>query len=204
MRLSLTIIKFNTIVILICQIILFNFNLYSQEHNKYSLGVGIDYIALDLPDDLVFSPNINGGLGLHPKWFVTSALGIIHHIHNDHHFPSVPNSRKRITIDLSLKYMPFRIGLFFLNLGAGLSPWHINDHTTQQLRIHTDTISNQIIVDKYYLLHTKTWKVGYNIFSELGVRILKDINLLSQFKVINHGKYGFHSVLGIKLVFCFK
>jgi hypothetical protein len=168
---------------------------FAQNASK-KIGLGLNYVSLDLPDDLVYRPVFVFEKEFRNRFFVAAQFGGIYHEGEDNTF-QIAELRRRFTTDITVKVAILRYKNNYLKIGGGPSLWYRNDNLVNSVRFEAsppDFIPKPIGFD---MMTKKDWNLGYNLTGELEVLIIKRVSLAAHFSVADLGKAGFSSVLGL-------
>jgi hypothetical protein len=187
-------------IFLIIYFLLFVFCLKAQI-SQNRIGLGIDYLSLDLPDDMVFSPNINYQRQFNKRLFISTKMGYVNYSGKDSFSQSIPENRKRIMLDIRPSFAVLKYKSNYFKIGAGPSFWYRDDDLVKQIRFSLDS-PNQII--EYKKTRTKEVNVGLSLYSEIDIAIIKKISIVGSFGFSTFKKAGSNSILGITTLYNFK
>lgn len=158
------------------------------------VGFGLDYLALDLPDDLVFSPHIDYERKLAGRFFLSGKLGLVDFKGTDSFTQTIPESRKRIMLDIEGKIALLRFRENYLKLGVGPSVWYRNDEIVNRISFPLEDQTNVISYEKR---HTTEVNLGAKVNGELDINVMKNMTLRGNFSFSHFKNAGTSSVLGL-------
>lgn len=172
-------------------------NSFSQKYPS-NIGIGLDYMSLDLPDNLVISPNIHFQKQFSKRLFAGTKLGVVNYSGFDNFSKSIPERRIRINIDLKPSIALLSFNRFNIKLGAGPSIWYRKDIIVNEWRFLLEP-PNQIL--EFKKRRTEEINLGINVFSELNIKVYKKFSITGSFGVVNFKKAGTSSILGVNAVY---
>ena len=192
--------KKNTCFFILCLLI----SAISTAQFNNRIGVGLDYVALDLPDDLVFIPHLKYERILGSRVFLSSKVGYVNFKGVDGFFNKIPQTRNRITFDNGLKFAVIKYKNSYLKLGSGVSIWRRNDVIVNNVKITAVAPDFVTEITKYDTKIVRDWNFGYNFSAELDVSLNKRVSLVGNFSVANFKYAGLSSILGLSAFYKFK
>lgn len=160
------------------------------------VGIGLSYMSLDLPDDMVFRPSVSVEKHLIGRLSVGAQLGGIRYqgADNTHNIPEI---RRRFTSDLTAKISALRYKRTALKIGVGPSLWYRNDEVVSRVQLRTDApdfVSKPVSWD---MKTNKGWHLGYNASVEVETAVSRNFSLAAGISVANLGRSGLSSILGL-------
>ena len=183
-------------------VFLFPFWIYAQKHTE-RIGGGIEYMV---GDHWFISPHLTYEYQVGKRTFFTSNLGFIHkrpkyNVADGYVFATL----QRIMLDFDAKFAILKFKNNYLKIGVGPSLWFKNETFPS---IREDRLVNNPFVDPMYFKkdyenkNKKGVNVGYNISSELDIRVSKKLSLITKLEIIeikNVGLDSFNSYPSIAL-----
>jgi hypothetical protein len=177
-------------------------NSFAQK-NTNKIGIGINYMSLDMPDDVVWMPRLNYEYQFGKRLFVSTQIGGVNYKGRDDNFNVIAEHRRRFTSDLTAKFVILKYKNNYLKIGIGPSLWHRNDDVVSRVKIKADAPDFIPEIVSYDMINNKGWNLGYNINTELDINISTKISIIGSFGVANLGKSGFSSILGSNVYYKF-
>ncbi len=161
------------------------------------LGIGLNYVALDAPDDLVFSPQLKYEHIIKKRIFVNTQIGYINYHGTEAFFDKLPQTRNRINFDTGVKFAIIKYKNNYLKLGGGVSIWRRNDKIIDQIKVKAEAPDFVLQILSYNTKTVKDWNLGYNIVSEIDISVSKKVSISGSFGVANFKNAGLNSFLGL-------
>jgi hypothetical protein len=176
----------------------------SQNYTKSKLGVGLNYITLDLPDDITFFPKINYQHQFHRRLFGTIELGYLHYNGRENTFNILPEVRQRITLDLSGKIAIAKYKNNYLKIEGGSSIWYRNDKLINQIKFIAEPPDYVPQITSYKENNLSDWNVGYHLGGELDISLGMRFSMVGHVRIIQFKRVGTSSLLGIAVYYKLK
>lgn len=185
----------NLFYILITLLSLFFGNtLYAQ---KNRIGVNYSLTTLDLPDDIVNNYQVNYQRNISKRLFLFSDINFIYYNGIEDLLYILPEKRRRIGLDLGLKFAIIKYKENYLKLGIGLSNWYRNDDLIKEIKFELNSVDNKPKIIDYYPVNLESNNLGFNLNSDLEISLSKKIYTEGHIKIINVYKGGIISILGL-------
>jgi hypothetical protein len=181
---------------------LFSSILVAQTH-QHQLGVGMSYVALDLPDDLVFMHRIVHQYAIRKRFFWENELGLINYNGTDNTFEILPEKRRRICVSSKLKYAIVKYKNNHLKIFGGTSIWYRNYKIVDQIKIKAEAPNFEPQIVSYNTNILQDVNIGYNIGSEIEIGISKKLSIVGGLTVTNFKRLGVNSLLHLNLLYRF-
>ena len=189
----------------IALIILFvNTGVKSQTFVKNRLGIGVNYVTLDLPDDIVIFPKVNYQHQFNKRLFGAIELGYLNYNGKENIFNIIPETRKRITIDVSGKFTLLKYKNNYLKIEAGPSIWYRDDKLINQIKFLSKPPDYVTKIVSYKDNHINDWNLGYHFGMELEVSMGRRFSTIGYARSIHLNSAGTSSLLGIAILYKFK
>lgn len=174
--------------------------LVAQNHQN-RIGFGIDYIALDLPDDLTFSPHLDYERKCTDIFFLSGKFGFIHYNDKDTFTQTIPEYRNRIMFDIEGKVALLKLRGNYLKFGAGPCVWYRNDDLVRRVSFMLD---NQATIINYEKETIKEVNSGIKLGAELDIHVLKNISLVGKIGFAHFKNAGTNSIAGLSALVSLK
>jgi hypothetical protein len=185
------------ILLIVVILIVSNFYLIAQKSTD-KVGIGFNYMTLDLPDDVAFSPQITYDKQIGKRLFLASKIGYLSLFRNDRFSQTIPETRKRLMFDIRPSFAILKYKKNHLKLGAGPSFWYQNDRVVGAIRF---PLNNQTQVLDYRMKNVKEFNMGLSIFSEIDIRISNKMSFATNFGITNFKSSGLSSIMGITVLY---
>jgi hypothetical protein len=158
-------------------------------------------MSLDLPDDLVFSPNINYEKKFKNRLFIGSKIGYVNYAGKDGFSNTIPEKRVRIMLDIKPSFALLKYKNSYLKFGAGPSLWYRNDDIVNQIKFN---LANQLEIIDYKKKTTKELNLGLNVFTELDIEVAKKFSIVGSIGLVSFKTAGANSMLGVTAFYKFQ
>lgn len=191
------------IITVFVSLVFLNLSTHAQKVN-HSLGIGVRYMSLDMPDDMVFSPNVYYNLNVSKRLSFSSQIGGVVFKGKEHLFGILPTDRKRVMLDLDAKFAIVKFKNNYLRIGGGPSIWHSNDETVFKMSWKSESPDFVPIITSYEYQTRKYWELGFNAISELEIGITNKFSLMGSFGFASFNKQGTSSILGLNCLYKLK
>lgn len=182
--------KKNLILFLFCPLCIF------AQGAPEKIGLGLNYMSLDLPDDMVFRPTFVFEKELKSRFFVATQFGGVYYKGGDPNF-NIPEVRRRFTTDVTVKFAVVKYKNNYLKIGGGPSLWYRNDDLVSIVKLRgeaPDFILKPVGVE---MQTKKDWSLGYNLTGELEISVVRNVSLAANISIANLGEAGFSSIVGL-------
>lgn len=186
----------HAIIVTVAIALLTGFSTFLFAQQKTNIGLGVSYLALDAPDDMVWMPRLTYEQYIKPRLSVNISGGYIDLKKNYYFIPfnnlilEIPQSRKRIAIDATAKFSFLKLGRHQARIGAGPSLWHRDD-------VLVNRVSFQGTNYDYDLKRTNNWRVGANISLDYKVNITPRSSLMAHIQFVPLTLQGLNPNIGL-------
>jgi hypothetical protein len=181
-------------LILFSFLMLFCFSTYCQ----IKTGLGLNYVNLDAPDDIFLSPNLNFEKKTLKRTFINAQIGYGIIKRFDRLSKKIPENRFRFMVNLGGSYALIKHKDNYLKIGGGPSIWYRKESIVDQIKFD---LTNQSNVLEYKYREFNEINLGYNLFSQIDISILKKISLNGTFGFVSFKKAGASPILGISAMY---
>lgn len=179
------------------------FNISKAQNLNQQLGLGLRYMSLDQPDDMVYAPTINYSINFNKELSISLSAGYINFSGTDNTLNIIPETRERIIIDLTAKFSIIKKGNSAWRIGVGPSLYKRKDEIVNSLSYEFNQATNNLIIKDYAYLLRNDWALGYNVFTEIELAATKKLSIIPSFGIINLNKQGLSSILALNAMFRF-
>lgn len=176
----------------------------SQSYVNSKLGLGVNYVTLDLPDDITYFPKINYRYQFHKRLFAAVELGYLHYKGRDNTFNLLPETRQRATLDLSGKVAIVKHKKNYLNVEVGTSIWYRNDKLINQIKFTAEPPNYTPKITSYTENRLQDINIGYHLGSELDISLGMKFSIIGHIRVVQFKRAGTSSLVGVALLYKLK